>query len=151
MADDDIREGKSKRPKAPPRDDEDDERPRKKRRDADDEEGSDLGSSALSAVVPVGGSIFALASLWLSVIAFLLTIAGMVFFWQNILSVVLPIPWVLSLLCGVISFFTAKHKASYGSITGNMRAVLGILMSLVVMAMHGFLVFVLFSGPNAFR
>lgn len=148
MADDDIREGK---PKKPRRDDDDDEPPRKKRRDADEDEREDLGSSALSAVVPVGGSLFALASLWLSVIALLLTVAGMVFFWKHILSVVLPIPWVLSLLCGVISFFTAKHKASYGSITGNMRAILGILISLVVMAMHGFLVFVLITGPNAFR
>ncbi len=145
--DDDIREGKPKKPRR----DDDDEPPRKKRRDADEDEREDLGSSALSAVVPVGGSLFALASLWLSVIAFLLTVAGMVFFWKHILSVVLPIPWVLSLLCGVISFFTAKHKASYGSITGNMRAILGILISLVVMAMHGFLVFVLISGPNAFR
>ena len=162
MAEDDIREGnpdKARKKKAPRPADDDDDLPRKKRRPVqddedeaprrkksvakdDDDEGSDLGSSALSALIPVGGSVFALLSLWLSVIALLLTIFAMTTYWQQMLSCVLPALWPISLICGGLAFLTHKHKASYGSIAGNIRAIIGILISLGVMVMHGFLVFV---------
>jgi hypothetical protein len=152
MADDDIREGnpeKTRKKKAPPPDDEDDEQPRKKKKvaraDADEEE-SDLGSSPLSALIPVGGSIFALLSLWLSVISLLLAIFAMTTYYEKMLSCVLPALWPISLICGGLAFFTHKHKASYGSIAGNMRAVIGILISLAVMVMHLFLVFIFVKG-----
>ena len=160
MADDDIREGnpdKARKKKAPPPadddlprkkrrpivDDDEDDAPRKKKNVAnDEEEGNDLGRSALSALIPVGGSVFALLSLWLSVIALLLTIYAMTTYWEKMLSCVLPALWPISLICGGLAFFTHKHKASYGSIAGNMRAVIGILISLGVMVVHGFLVFI---------
>ncbi|MSQ93681.1 MAG: hypothetical protein EXR98_03900 [Gemmataceae bacterium] len=131
MADDDIQEGEPrKKKKAPPPDDDDDDRPRKKRpADDDDEddrprkkkkvardddEGGDLGDSILSAVVPVGGSIWALLSLYSSLLCFI------------------PVLPLFGVLFGVIALMTHKHKASYGSITGNLRAILGIVIGLIV-------------------
>ena len=162
MADQDIREGepeKARKKKVPPPDDDDrprkkrpaadddDEVPRKKKKVAkDDDEGEDLGASPLSAIIPVGGSIFALLSLWLSVLAALLALVGLIYFFGNILSCLLPSLWVVSLLCGVLAFVTHKHKASYGSIAGNMRAIIGILISLGVMVLHGVLVFIFLTA-----
>jgi hypothetical protein len=151
MANEDIREGnpdKARKKKAPPPDDEDD-RPRKKKKvaRADEEEDNDLGSSALSAIIPVGGSVFGLLSLWLSVIALLMGIAAIgLMMDKSILAVVLPALWPVSLLCGVLAFLTHKHKASYGSIAGNLRAIIGILISLGVMALHGVLIFLFVMG-----
>lgn len=165
MADEDIREGapKKKKKAAPPPDDDEDDRPARKRRPADDDdelprkkkaarrdedeedEDNDLGSSPLSAIIPVGGSIFALLSLWLSVFGGVLALAGLVLFPKGLLSLVMPGLWPISFLCGALAFLTHKHKASYGSIAGNIRAIIGILISLVVMAMHGFAVFLYVS------
>jgi hypothetical protein len=147
MADQDIREGdpeKARKKKAPPPDDDDrprkkrpaadddDEAPRKKKKVAkDDDEGEDLGASPLSAIIPVGGSIWALLSLYLSMI-----------------SCVVPGLWLVSLLCGVLAFVTHKHKASYGSIAGNMRAILGIVFSLIAMVLHAIGLFVYLSNPK---
>jgi hypothetical protein len=167
MADDKIREGdpekrKKKAAAKPPADDEEEERPRKKKRPADDEdedaprpkkrkraddEASDLGSSPLSAILPVGGSIFALASLWLSVLSLLAGFACMVLFGKSVYSAILPSVWPIAILCGVVSFFTHKNKASYGSITGNMRAILGILIGLAAMVLHAFLIYWYLADP----
>src|SRR5438094_10048355 len=120
MADDTIREGEPEKPrkqKAPPDEEEDDDRPRRKKRGARrEEEDDDLGSSALSAVVPVGGSIWALLS-----------------FYVALLSCIIPIPLLglIAIVLGVFAFITHKHKASYGFVTGSMRAVLGILIGLI--------------------
>src|SRR5262245_3802897 len=69
------------------KEDEEDEEPRKKKAKAaeedeedhegEEEEEGDVGASALSAIIPVGGSVFALAALWLSVIALALTIVAL--------------------------------------------------------------------------
>lgn len=146
MADDDIQEGEPrKKKKAPPPDDDDDDRPRKKRpadEDEDeedrpkkkkkmareDDDGHDLGDTALSAVVPVGGSIWALLSLYSALLCF---VPG------------LPL---LAILFGVIALFTHKHKASYGSITGNLRAILGIVIGLIVIVGQGIVGFMWLNG-----
>jgi hypothetical protein len=155
MADEKFQEGepKKKKPAAPaasddrpkkkrPADDDDDDVPRKDEEDG----GSDLGNSPLSVLIPVGGSVFALAALWLGVFAVVAGIAGLILFPKNVISLLLPAFWPIALLCGALSFFTHKHKASYGSITGNMRAILGILASLVALGLHGFLAFLYFKG-----
>lgn len=124
MADEKIRKGEpqpsKKKPVPAPVDDED-EKPKKKRRDADEEGGSDIGSSPLSAVVPVGGSIWALLSFYIA-----------------LLSCIVPLPLLglIAIILGGLAFMTHKHKASYGSITGNMRAVLGIVIGLVTMIFY---------------
>jgi hypothetical protein len=125
-----------------PADDDDDDVPRKDEEDG----GSDLGNSPLSVLIPVGGSVFALAALWLGVFAVVAGIAGLILFPKNVISLLLPAFWPIALLCCALSFFTHKHKASYGSITGNMRAILGILASLVALGLHGFLAFLYFKG-----
>lgn len=139
MADDKIRKGDPdnvKRKKAPPPDDDEDEeeeeRPRKRRRrDADEEEAADLGSTPLSAVVPVGGSIWALLSFWIA-----------------LLSCVVPLPLLglIAVILGVVAFLTHKSKASYGSITGNMRAVLGIVIGLLTMIGSTIILIAMFMG-----
>lgn len=142
MADEKIRKGDpqpTKKKKAPPPedepDDEEEERPKKKRRrDADDEDGADIGSSPLSAVVPVGGSIWALVALYV-----------------GLLSCFVPGLWLVSLLAGVLAFVTHKQKMSYGSIAGNMRAILGIIISLVAMVFHIALLIAYISNPVMFR
>lgn len=175
MADDKIREGDSDKPrkrKSPPPDDEErprkkrsaddeDEEPRKKKKEVsrdDDEadEGHDSGRSALSAFMPVGGSIFALLSFWsglLSVIlagvalasSFDMITVGCIGKIPPIAGCFLPILWPVALVGGGVSFLTHKHKASYGSIAGNMRAVMGILLGLGAMVLHGILVFLFFT------
>jgi hypothetical protein len=136
MADEKIRKGepqpaKKKKAAPPPSEDEEDERPRKKRRDADEEDGSDIGSSPLSAVVPVGGSIWALLSFYIA-----------------LLSCVVPLPLLglIAVILGGVAFMTHKHKASYGSITGNMRAVLGIVIGLFTMVGSTIIVIMYFMG-----
>ena len=121
MPDDDIQEGSPQRPKkrkAPPPEDDEDDRPRRRRRDAEEESAEDLGASPLSAVVPIGGSVWALLSFYLA-----------------LLSCIVPIPLLglIAILLGLVAFFTHKHKASYGSVTGNMRAILGILIGFITM------------------
>ena len=115
-------------------DDDDDDRPRKRRRRMDedeDEDADDLGNSPLGAVVPLGTSIWALASFYLA-----------------LLSCVVPVPLLglIAMILGVVSFFTHKQKASYGSVTGNIRAVLGILIGLVTMVGSTALLILWFSG-----
>ena len=137
MADEEIREGSPETPRTPPRRDENDDPARPdRRRDADEneEQRDDLGSSPLSALVPVGGSIWALLSLYLA-----------------ILGCVVPGLPLLALLFGVIALITHESKASYGSITGNIRAVLGILLSLMLSVMQGAILFVYLTNPNVFR
>jgi hypothetical protein len=110
------------RKKRRPRDDEEEERMdvrRRKRRDADEDEGGDLGNNPLGAVVPLGVSVWALLSLY-----------------SSLLSCVVPGLGLLGILFGVIAFATAKHKATYGSISGNMRAVLGIVIGLGTVVIH---------------
>jgi hypothetical protein len=149
------------RKKRPPDDEEEeDDRPRKKRRPVDDEEEAprkkkkardddedeeqegDLGASPLSAIIPVGGSVFGLMSLWLSVLGVVLTILAFAWFApKDVIGCILPSVWPISLLSGGLAFLTHKHKASYGSIAGNIRALIGIVISLGVMAAHGLLIF----------
>lgn len=176
MADDKIREGDPDKPrkrKSPPPDD--DERPRKKR-SADDEDeeprkkkkavsqdddetdnGRGSGRSALSALMPVGGSVFALLSFWIGLISVILGGVGLASSFDRITvgglgkippmaGCFLPMLWPVALLCGGVSFLTHKHKASYGSIAGNMRAVMGILFSLGAMVVQGVLVFLFFTS-----
>jgi hypothetical protein len=157
---------KPRKKKRPPPDDDEDDRPRKKRssandedeeeerpkkkkkiarREEEDDEDDDLGSSALSAVLPVGGSVFALMSLWLSIISFALAVVALGSYFEiitllpripAILACTMPSFWPFAILSGGLSFFTGKRKLSYGSISGNMRAIFGILLALVVMVMQ---------------
>ncbi len=184
-ADDDIREGtpkKSKKPVAPPiqekrpakkpRDEDDEaeeEKPRKKKakvaededdddEDDDDEtESADLGSSALSALMPVGGSVFALASLWIGFLSFVLGFVALgssyevITVWgigkiPPIATCLMPMLWPVALLSGGLALLTHKHKKSYGSIAGNMRAIIGLLLSLGAMGMHVFLIYIFLKG-----
>ena len=113
---DKIREGDPDLPRKKrtrPRDDDEDDRFERKRRNIarDDDDG---GNSPLSAVVPLGVSIWALLSFYLS-----------------LLSCLIPGLGLLAILFGAIAFFTHKHQASYGSVTGNMRAVLGIMIGVL--------------------
>ncbi|MBI2804169.1 MAG: hypothetical protein HYX68_04195 [Planctomycetes bacterium] len=137
MADDDIREGdpdRVRKKKAPPPDDDADDAPRKKKKVAqDDDDDNDLGNSPLSAIVPVGGSIWAVLSLYSALLCFI------------------PGLSLLAILFGVLALVTHKHKASYGSITGNMRAILGIVIGFIVLVGWGIGLFVYLSNPRAFR
>lgn len=176
MAREDIREGEPERvrKKKPAPADDDDDRPRKKRPvddDADeeeaprkkkkirkdedededqDEEGGDLGASPLSAIIPVGGSVFGLASMWLGIFALALSLVALGSFLEIItilpkipfmLAAIMPIFWPLAILCGGLAFFTGKRKASYGAISGNLRAIFGILLGLVVMVLHAAIIY----------
>ena len=174
MADDDIREGSPKKAKkAPPPDEEEEDRPRKKKREADEEEEeaprkkkkrmdedeqeeSDLGASPLSAIIPVGGSIFALMSFLIGLISFVLALVALAsrmdvvhpvgWVIPPIIACLLPSLWPLALISGGLAFLTHKSKASYGSIAGNLRAIIGILLSLATMVVHGVLVFMWIKG-----
>jgi hypothetical protein len=109
---DDDEDDDRPRKKRSARDDDDDDRPRKRQR-RDDDEDDDLGNSPLGAVVPLGVSLWALASFYTSLLCFI------------------PGLGLIAIALGVVAFLTAKHKATYGSISGNMRAVLGIVFGLI--------------------
>ena len=124
MADDDIREGEPDRPRkkrAAPRDDPDDEddddRPRRRRRRDDDREAPE--ESALGAVVPLGVSIWALVSLY-----------------SALLSCVIPGLGLVAIIAGILAFVTHKQKATYGSVSGNIRAIIGIVLGLSTFVIH---------------
>jgi hypothetical protein len=132
MADEDIREGDPDKPrkrKSPPPDDDGNDRPRRRDDDDDDfdrkrrnigrEDDDDGSNSPLSAVVPVGVSIWALASLYLA-----------------LLGCIIPGFGLIAIFCGVMAFATHKQKASYGSISGNLRAILGIVIGAIVSAVQ---------------
>jgi hypothetical protein len=134
---DEVRAGDPDQPRkrAPLPDDDDDDRPRKRRRrDEDDDDdrridkNDDGSNTALSAVVPVGVSIWALLSLYTA-----------------LLSCIIPGLGLLGLLFGILAFVRANHQASYGSITGNIRAVAGILISLCTIAAHSIWLFVILT------
>jgi hypothetical protein len=157
--DEDDEEEAPRKKKRIAKDDDEEEAPRKKkkvRKDDDDEEG-DLGSSPLSAIMPVGGSVFALLSLWVGFISFLLGFVALgssfdlITIWgigkiPPIATCLMPMLWPVALLSGGLAFLTHKHKASYGSIVGNARAVFGILFSLGAMVLHAVLVFLFVKG-----
>ncbi|MBI1831792.1 MAG: hypothetical protein HYR84_10115 [Planctomycetes bacterium] len=141
-------------------DDEDDEAPRKKKKavkEEPDEDEDDSGGSALSALIPVGGSVFALVSLWSGVFSFLPALVSLLLVLKRVdmwgvanfppvLGCILPILWPIAILSGGLAFFTHKSKSSYGSIAGNMRAIIGILLGLVAMLLHVFLIYLYFKG-----
>jgi len=58
----------------------------------------------------------------------------------------MPMLWPIALLSGGLAFVTHKHKASYGSIAGNLRAVIGILLSLGAFVIHAVIVFLVVKG-----
>lgn len=174
MADDDIREGSPKPKKkkaAPPPDDDDrpakkrpraddDEPPRKKKKpdpdedeENEEEETKDLGSSPLSAIIPVGGNVFGLLSMWLAIFALALALVAVGVYLEVItilgkipalLAVAMPTCWPVAILAGGLAFLTFKKKANYGAISGNLRAIGGILLGLIVAVMHVFLIYVHF-------
>jgi hypothetical protein len=132
MADEDIREGDPDRPRRPrDRDDDEneDDRPRRRRRDADEGKGEDIGNSPLGAVVPLGVSVWALVSLY-----------------SALLSCVIPGLGLVAIASGILAFVTHKQKATYGSVSGSIRAVIGIVLGLITLVFHGFLLFALLTG-----
>jgi hypothetical protein len=54
----------------------------------------------------------------------------------------------MAMLFGVLAFVTHKHKASYGSITGNIRALLGIVIGLITMVAYTIGIVVWLANPN---
>jgi hypothetical protein len=129
---DEIEDGERPIKKRRPRDDDDEEeeRPRKRRRrDEDEDEGEDIGNSPLGAVVPLGVSIWALAS-----------------FYVALLSCFIPGFGLIAIILGIVAFVTAKHKATYGSISGNMRAVLGIVIGLFTAVVQTVMLVLILSG-----
>jgi len=142
-------------------DDEDEEEtpPKKKKKPAaeEPEEESDMGESPLAAFIPVGGSVFALISLWTAIFSFVPAVVSLLLVTNTlqmmfvekfppIMGCILPILWPVAVLTGGLSFFTTKAKASYGSIAGNMRAIIGILLGLIAMVLHGVLIYLFFKG-----
>jgi hypothetical protein len=120
MADDEIRAGDPDPPRrknAPPPDD---DRPRRRRRDADDDRESPE-DAALGAIVPVGVSIWALLSLYTA-----------------LFSCVIPGLGLLAIIFGILALMTHKQKATYGSVSGNIRAIIGIVLGLSTFVIHVF-------------
>jgi hypothetical protein len=123
MADDEIREGDPELPRrknAPPSDDEDDDdRPRRRRRRDNDGDREAPEESALGAVVPLGVSVWALVSLY-----------------SALLSCVIPGLGLVAIIAGILAFVTHKQKATYGSVSGNIRAIIGIVLGLSTFVIH---------------
>ena len=111
----------SRRPDRPPRP----EREARRGRDDDDDEDWDrparrrrpepaMGETDL--LVPTNVSPWAIASCYLGLIGFCLPVVGLVF----------AIP---ALICGIVAIRRRSKSQTYGGVTSNIRAVIGVVLS----------------------
>jgi hypothetical protein len=111
--------------------DEEEERPRRRRRRSKDVEATDF-------LIPTNVSGWALASCYLGLIGFCLPIVGLVFAFP-------------AFIFGIIALLKPAKRVSYGSVTGNIRAVIGLILSgLAIIGWGGLLLFIL-ANPRSFR
>jgi hypothetical protein len=135
MADDEMREGEPRPTRRRPADDDDrdreeDDRPRRRRRRDADEDSNPAGDAALAAVVPVGVSIWAMVSLY-----------------SALLSCVIPGLGLIGIFAGIMALVASKkQQTSYGSVTGNIRAVIGIVLGLLNTVFHAIMLIALLMG-----
>lgn len=115
-----------------PRDDdedEDDDRPRRRRPQADADE---LGATPLAAVVPVGVSPWALAACYLGLIGCIPLLGA---------------PFALfGVLFGIIALVRRPKNVNYGSITGHVRAFIGIACGLIGLILSVVVAIGMFAG-----
>ena len=103
-------------------------RPRRRSRNQDQIEATDF-------IIPTNVSGWAIASCYLGLIGFCLPVIGLVF----------AVPAVI---CGIVAFKNWSNKGSYGAVTGNIRAFIGLVLGSlaivgwgtlgVVILLHGF-------------
>ncbi len=106
--------------------DDHDDRPRRRPRREDTTEATDF-------IVPTNVSIWAMASCYLGLLGFCLPFVGLLF----------AVP---ALIFGIIALKKQRSGSSYGSVTGNIRAVVGVVLSsLAILGWGGLAVVALLS------
>lgn len=107
-------------------DEDDDDRPRRSvRRDQDD---------PTTLIVPTNVSGWAIASCYMGLIGFCIPLFGLVF----------AVP---ALICGIIALRKPARGGTYGAVTSNIRAVIGVVLSsLAILLYGGFLIVGLLGG-----
>jgi hypothetical protein len=129
--DDDWPDDRRERRRRPSRDedydDEDgDNRPRRRRRPS--------GVEASEFIIPTGVSGFSIAACYFGLVSCFLPFIGVVLA-------------LIALPCGIIALFRKKRTDSYGSVTSDVRAIIGVcLSSLTLLAHAGILAFRLTRG-----
>jgi hypothetical protein len=109
-----------------PEEDDDDDRLRRRLRRDDTPEATDF-------LVPTNVSVWAMASCYLGLFSLCVPFVGVVF--------ALP-----ALIFGIIALKKQRRRSSYGSVTGNIRAVIGVVASsLAILGYAALLAFILLS------
>jgi hypothetical protein len=80
--------------------------------------------SPASLLVPLNVSGWALASCYLGLVGFCMPLAGLVF----------AVP---AIVCGILALRRRKRATSYGAITGNIRAVIGLVLGALGLLIWG--------------
>jgi hypothetical protein len=146
-SDEGVRSGAPPKKKRPIDDEEEDDEPRrrvkkKRRRDEDDEPDEEpenlRDNTLLNMIFPVGVSVFAMGANYMGVLSLLAVIFGGVIAGVTqvkIIGLILPgvgaLFGLIAIVLGGLSFIIRPKKTTYGSVTGYIRAIVGILCGLV--------------------
>jgi hypothetical protein len=110
------------------RDDLDDDRPRRRRRDEPEFEATEI-------LIPTGVSASSMAACYFGLFSCVIPVLGL-------LMALIALP------CGIVALRRRKNKATYGSVTGDIRAVIGVVCSSLTLL--GYLVFAILIVSGAF-
>ena len=106
-------------------DDEDDDRPRRRRRESDD-------------VDPVGFIVPTDVSAW-----------SLIACYAGLIGCVIPFFAVPGLICGIVALRRRRKASSYGSVTSDIRAVIGVVLS--GLTLLGWAVILTLMAANGFK
>ena len=123
-------------------DDEDDRRRRPRRRDPDDESENrprrprrrEPEFEATDILIPTGVSGYSIAACYIGLVSCFLPVLGLLFA-------------LVAIVCGVIALRRRKKGATYGAVTGDIRAVVGIILGSLTLLVHiGFIAYALLKS-----
>jgi hypothetical protein len=159
--DDDEPRRPAKKPVSRRDDDYDDDEPRrpakkKPRQDEEEESESLRDNPILNMFFPVGVSIWAMGANYLGAFSILGAIFGFALAFtlganMKILGMILPgvgaFLGFLAIIMGLLSFIIRPKKTTYGSVTGYMRAVIGIILGFIGLAGGPIVIYFLSTMP----
>lgn len=131
-----------------PRDDDDYDdrpRPRRRRRDDDDEDDDDYDDrprrrrrrsddvDPAGFIVPTDVSAWSIISCYAGLIGFCIPFLGVLFA-------------IVALVCGIVALRRRKKASSYGAVTSDVRAVIGVILSSLTLLGHAVFLVLALSG-----
>lgn len=121
-------EDRPRRPRRRHPDDEDDDRPRRRPKEPEFE--------ATDILIPTGVSAYSMAACYFGLFSRFIPVVGL-------LMALIALP------CGIVALRRRKKKTSYGSVTGDIRAVIGIVCSSLTLL--GYLIFAVLIAAGSLK